>query len=140
MLFLQNNIYPHDACATQLLCKIFDNFPGWHNMYETWWHEFWLIYLAHLHLLLYSTNRCKIHIIMNCTMVFVICKIICIWQYRLVLAPNEDIQFINIVWLHPLFWNLFIYWFLSLISHCDSAILPVHLILSQLKCTFELKC
>lgn len=123
-----------------MLCKMLDNFSGWHDyhsypplkIYVAWWIDNWLIQLGHLQLLFCCINKCKRRGIIYHRMVFSVISYT--QEYRSVLMPREDIPCINIgSWLlliYSLFWNQCLYWYIYHI-YCNSAIVPVHLILSS---------
>lgn len=87
-LLQQDNACPHDVMLLNMLCNMFNSFPGWYNSQS--------YFLLDIQVLLYCINRCKRHEIMYCKRVFIIHTIVWMQEYRLVIMPKKDIQWINI--------------------------------------------
>lgn len=76
-LLQQDNVCPHDVMLLNMLCNMFNSFPGWYNSQS--------YFLLDIQVLLYCINRCKRHKMMYCKRVFIIHTIVWMQEYRLAL-------------------------------------------------------
>lgn len=127
--------------------KILNNFAGQQNHPTCFsWicmghDDIWFIQLAHLQFLLYCACRCKRHRIIYHRLIFAIFTFACTWEYRSVLMPKEDINIL--VWSLTIVDTSLIFkpelkWSVYVILYCNPTILPICLMLSNLKDIFRM--
>lgn len=73
-----------------ILCKMIDKFPGWHNHQPCLLLNMRLWLIHHLSRLPVLSTGARGYGIIHCRMVFTICVIICLSEYRHIFKHKED--------------------------------------------------